>query len=156
MIKHSPAAIADSSLFLPRESRRSIRNAGFRRPCDVSRVEPNERRTETRTAEVMTPPATVEMAEADIPRDRASSTRRFAPIAVGLPRYRSFPGPTNRCTAATAFNPCAASSNRDIRNTSSAFSVRSSKRGWNHPAAFVFIRSRSPRWHPVEAAEGTK
>jgi hypothetical protein len=117
VIKHSPAAIADSSLCLRRGSKRSTPNAGSRRPCDVSRAGRNEKPIETlraadTTAEDMAPMAAAET-EVTL-RVRVSSIRRFAPIAAARPRCRSFRAPTNPSIAGIASRQCAANSNHAI------------------------------------------
>lgn len=136
MIKHSPAAIADSSLSLRRGSKRSTRNVGFRRPCDVSRAERNGKRIATHPAADMTVAVTAEMVVAemeDTPPARASSIRRSARIAAVRPKFRSFPGRTSRCIAGIASRRCAGSNSLAIRITSpgnpTAFETRLERSG---------------------------
>ena len=102
MIKHSPAAIADSSLSLRRESRRFMRNAGSRRRCDASRAARNGKPTGT-PGVATTQAAMAEMVGAEDTRlAHGNFTRRFARIAVARPRFRSCRARTSRFIAATA------------------------------------------------------
>ena len=104
-----------SSLFLQRGSRRSIPNAGSRRPCDVNRAGPREKPIEIPTAEVMTPPAMGAKAAVAILLDRASCIRRFARIAAARRRFLFYPATTNRSIAGIVSNRCAVSNSHGIR-----------------------------------------
>ncbi len=121
MIKHSPAAIADSSLCSQRESKRSTQSVGSRRLCGASRAAQNGKRIATPRAADMTTAdmvATAATEEAATHLARDSSIRPFVPIAGGRRKFHSCRARTNRFTAGTVSRRCGASSSRDIPTTS--------------------------------------